>query len=757
MAPLAAGLELGGRFRLQRPLGRGGNTEVWAATDATTGAEVALRILTARDEAEAAALLAGLEADAAQLRRLVHPGILRPLAVVTGDLRVGVAFELADAGTLGTLRGAGWPAVVAAIRDVADALQYVHAQGCTHGDLKAGNVLRDRQGRWRLADFRSGSLSASLGAVSLSTASPHQLDGGTPTVADDIYSLGAVIYDLLAGQPPLHPGITPDRIRSEVPARLGVDGQGQPIPLSLTQLVAAMLEKSPRLRPANLGAVRALLADIAAEAARAPAMAAPPVVNTARQAGPRRPGPAAGRHRPLLAGLGLASLLAAVLAVIFWLPDLVSGRGPLVTRTPGPVATPPPAAAVPATPDPRAAAEAALVERRKAEDEARAVAADRWGGADWLEARRLAELGDGQLGARDFTAAAASSTAATARFRTLASGAPAAFAAAMAEGRIAFERGDQRAAIAAFERALLIRPAEPAAVRGLARSQRLAEVIAAMAEASAREAAGDPGAALAGYAAVLKLDAEWAPARTAIARLDAARAAGEFERAMAQGLAALAAGQTAESRAALNSALALRPGDPGARAALEQLDGLQRGRQLVALQAEAEQLAGAERWAEAAARYRELVGLDATLAAAKEGLTVAESRAGLDRRLTEQLANGDRFNDDAVVAGAEAVLRDAATVATPGPVLAGQVARLRELLAAAATPVPVQFESDNLTSVVIYKVGPLGAFTSRTVELRPGAYVVVGSRDGYRDVRRNVRIGPDGTGGPITIRCEEAI
>ena len=70
---------------------------------------------------------------------------------------------------------------------------------------------------------------------------------------------------------------------------------------------------------------------------------------------------------------------------------------------------------------------------------------------------------------------------------------------------------------------------------------------------------------------------------------------------------------------------------------------------------------------------------------------------------------------------------------------------------------PVQFESDNQTNVVIYKVGTLGVFGSRTLELRPGPYVVVGTRDGYRDVRRNIRVDPAGNMPPVVIRCEEAI
>ena len=98
--------------------------------------------------------------------------------------------------------------------------------------------------------------------MSLSTVSPQQLSGASPTVSDDVYALGALLYDLLSGAPPLHPGITPERIRDEIPARLGVDGSGQPLPLALIQLVAALLEKSPARRPVGMAAVRAVLEDL---------------------------------------------------------------------------------------------------------------------------------------------------------------------------------------------------------------------------------------------------------------------------------------------------------------------------------------------------------------------------------------------------------------------------------------------------------------------------------------------------------------
>ena len=92
-----------------------------------------------------------------------------------------------------------------------------------------------------------------------------------------------------------------------------------------------------------------------------------------------------------------------------------------------------------------------------------------------------------------------------------------------------------------------------------------------------------------------------------------------------------------------------------------------------------------------------------------------------------------------------------------GPILSDQIRRLNASLASAALPVPVQFESDNETNVVIFKVGALGIFTSRTIELRPGPYIVVGTRNGYRDVRRNIRVDASGNMPPVVVRCEEPI
>jgi hypothetical protein len=85
------------------------------------------------------------------------------------------------------------------------------------------------------------------------------------------------------------------------------------------------------------------------------------------------------------------------------------------------------------------------------------------------------------------------------------------------------------------------------------------------------------------------------------------------------------------------------------------------------------------------------------------------------------------------------------------------VGRLEALVKTSSTPVSVSLHSDNETQVVIYKVGRLGAFSRKTVELRPGTYTVVGTRSGFRDVRLEVTIRPDGPNPPVVVRCEEEV
>lgn len=92
-----------------------------------------------------------------------------------------------------------------------------------------------------------------------------------------------------------------------------------------------------------------------------------------------------------------------------------------------------------------------------------------------------------------------------------------------------------------------------------------------------------------------------------------------------------------------------------------------------------------------------------------------------------------------------------------GPRLSSQRDELSRLLKRAATPLTVRLVSDNVTDVSIYKVGKLGSFAATELSLRPGTYVAVGSRPGFRDVRLEFRVAPEIDMQPVVVRCEERI
>jgi hypothetical protein len=164
-----------------------------------------------------------------------------------------------------------------------------------------------------------------------------------------------------------------------------------------------------------------------------------------------------------------------------------------------------------------------------------------------------------------------------------------------------------------------------------------------------------------------------------------------------------------------------------------------------------------ERWAEALAAYRDALKADATLVEGQQGADRCDPRAMLDAQLQAFIDHPERLFSQAGRGAARTLLANARDANPRGPRLVGQFARLGDLVQQAETPIRVALNSDNATDVQIYRVGKLGVFDHRDVELMPGRYTVVGTRSGFRDVRREINLLP-GTPPPVlVIRCEEPI
>ncbi len=231
----------------------------------------------------------------------------------------------------------------------------------------------------------------------------------------------------------------------------------------------------------------------------------------------------------------------------------------------------------------------------------------------------------------------------------------------------------------------------------------------------------------------------------------------EFQRAMTEGLAALDRQDYAAARDAFSRATNQQPTAP------QSIDGLARAEQGLRLQnietlrQEAIDLESREDWHAATERYRAVLAIDSTVKFAQDGHDRSHQRAELSDRLQSHIENPARLSSEAVLAEAKAQLDHATSINPAGPRLRRQMTELSTLVTGFSTPVQATFESDNLTDVVIYKVGRLGAFDRRTLDLRPGTYTVVGSRRGYRDVRQRLEITPGVAPQPLAIRCEEKI
>jgi serine/threonine protein kinase len=236
-----------------------------------------------------------------------------------------------------------------------------------------------------------------------------------------------------------------------------------------------------------------------------------------------------------------------------------------------------------------------------------------------------------------------------------------------------------------------------------------------------------------------------------------AAAAEEFATAMSAAEDALGQGDWPAARQALALAAAAQWSSPALADAQRRLEEAERTEALARHREGARAFEEKEQWRQALAEYDAALKRDASVAFAQEGRRRATARAALDEGLEFHVKNPLRLATDAVAHEAERLLQEAREVDSPGPRLRRQIADLERALVEVRTPVTVVLESDGETDVLVQKVGQLGAFTRKTLELRPGTYTVVGTRRGYRDVRKTLEIPPDGASLTLVVRCEEAI
>lgn len=451
--------------------------------------------------------------------------------------------------------------------------------------------------------------------------------------------------------------------------------------------------------------------------------------------------------------------------VVWWLLAAIAGVGLLVIFVlPGVVNKPPEPgmeSSLPETPadssTARTDAEQALQSYLELRARLELDNVTAWGEPEWGRSTAAADSGDRQFSQRRFGPAASAYHDALQDLQALIDGREQRLTTALAEGQQALAADDSTTAIARFELALAITPDNTTALQGLARAKVRPDIVQLMATGAQAESAGDLVAAKAGYLQAVTLDGEYQPAEAALARVDGQLDDIAWRDAMTRALAALDVGRLTTARKALNEAEQLRPDDSAVRDARRRLAATSRQSQLKNLRHKAAARVAAEDWQGAVSLYKQALRIDANVGFASEGLAQAQRRVSLHEQIDHYLEQPARLYSAEPLVNAGELIKTAATAPADEPKLAGKIARLRKLVNEAQTPLAVSLRSDGETRVVIYHIGDLGQFESRQMQLRPGDYTVVGSRPGYRDVRKLLNVRPGRPVATLMIRCEEPV
>jgi hypothetical protein len=265
---LRPGRVLFSRYRLEHPLGGGPLGFMWLAHDRNLDRPVALKVLNDSVYSNPAAHDA-IKRETCRAVELSHPNIVRVHDFAEDGEAGAITVEYIDGATLTELRlehrqnclevgGLGsW------VAELCHAIDHAHRVGqIVHGDLKPANLLISSAGVLKVTDFgvacavRNEVAALREQTSSLGYMSPQQHRGEKATSADDIYSIGAILYEALTSRPPLFSSDTPDRmaIRRH---KLGV--AGEPIPDHWEETILACLQREPENRPSSAADVARLL------------------------------------------------------------------------------------------------------------------------------------------------------------------------------------------------------------------------------------------------------------------------------------------------------------------------------------------------------------------------------------------------------------------------------------------------------------------------------------------------------------------
>ncbi len=443
--------------------------------------------------------------------------------------------------------------------------------------------------------------------------------------------------------------------------------------------------------------------------------------------------------------VALATCVLLALIVIFVLPLLIrpAGTPTVIIESQGTAELPAPA--VKETPfrdaqlaKARREAQDSLSKLLEKQDFLEKRNIQRWAESAFQAALNKAAEGDKLYREQKFNEAQTAYQEALSQLSVLEAGIPQALANALAKGDEAFVRGDANQSSEYYDLALAIDPTNEQAKSGIGRAATLNQVLALVSQGDDALAEEQLEQAQELYQQALSLERD-------------------FNRAMSRGFQALDDNQYKNAAIAFREALKLRPEDKAAASGLAQANNASEQYTTRTQLNKASILEDKEQWHQARDTYNSILTRDSSVVEARLGQIRRSARANLSDDINKILEAPLRLASENVLQHARQLLRDAKGIQPAGPKHQQQINQLSQVLQAAVTPIPVKLQSDNVTQVTLFKVGELGLFNEKQLSLTPGNYVAVGNRSGYRDVRVEFQVTPQGVSTPVKVICREPI
>ncbi len=384
-------------------------------------------------------------------------------------------------------------------------------------------------------------------------------------------------------------------------------------------------------------------------------------------------------------------------------------------------------------------------------------AVKKWANEEFKIALALGSTGDEHFRKQAYQQAIAAYKDAVAKLTELERKIAPTLAKHLAKGDLALTQAEKDTAIIHFKLVNSIEPSNTQAINGLKRAETIKELYALLEQGGKFEAANRFTDAKTAYQKASELDPLSSEAKTALDRVSNRLTQNEFTRLINQGYASLKKRQYGDARVAFTTAQKLAPNSDKPKQGIASIEQAIRGEKLSALTAEAQHFENAQDWGNAAKSYQQILALSSNFPTAQQGLERSRQREEILTRLDGHINNKLRLGSSQVANEAKQLLKEISSINNPGSKIEQGAITLDELIQLANQPISITLQSDNQTDIAIFKIGKFGKFDQRKIELKIGKYIIVGSRAGFRDVRKVLSITSDMSSKIISVHCDEPI